>query len=416
MTSQADVEAFKQHTLWQRATETLDNYRLSRPKTPDDRATVERVVSSLEYLLAFRSLPVSLFPSDRLSAAINFESWVSAISNQHAAWDQSAAMPAAMIAELDTQCDSILRNLNGGNWPQLQKESRARVFQEAADAYRNVSERSLEGLQSSIATIETDVQGISAEVTELRTTAVSIADGANSALQEIETTRLALAENAGESLQIELKRVNDAAAVQRKDHDEALTKHLGQSSVRADAAIDGLEADAARGRDLVQMVGDQSQAGGYLRFADREKQGYRIWIAVGTFIVIATLVYLAIEFRELAQDADPSIAVTILKTALSLTALAFSGFCFREAGKRQRQSLEARYRALDLLALRPFTYGMDPQEANLLVGMMGERLFKNPPEEPSKRSEEKVTTFRLDVSDLKTAVDTVKAVKDIAAP
>lgn len=414
MTTIDQIEQFKTHALWASVDKVIESFDGSTPRSTTDRQTIARVTTVMKYLREYKNIPAYLFPAARAQHADQLHAYVTQIDSQWQGWDETAAMTPPTESSLDTLCDQILNYLFAATWPPLQKESRARIYQLAADAYQSTSESSLSALQATIDALDTRASAIEAEIVALRANADATAAQAASTLELIEATRVSLAENAAEQLQAELKKAHDAATTQRSAHADELAAHMAQVTESSTETLTSLHADAVRGKELLQIVGDQSQAGGYLKFAQREKVGYRLWITVGVVSVILTLAYLAVEFRELATQTDPSLGVIILKSALSLTALAFSGFCFREAGKRQRQSLDARYRALDLLALRPFTYGMDDGEARLLRGMLGERLFKNPPEEPSKRSDEKVTTFRLDLADLKTAVDTAKTAKDLS--
>ncbi|MEH3088726.1 MAG: hypothetical protein PGN24_03690 [Microbacterium arborescens] len=413
MTTRADVDSFKQHKLWGEAKEALESWQESKPLTATDRHTVDRSINCLRYLLAFRPIPPALFPSNRIDVAERLLSSVRTLLDTWKDWDENAPMTVAQVADVDASCDQLLTLLQDYRWPPLQKESRAQIYQEAADGYRAIAEQSLSALNDEIADRRAELEELEEQVGVLRADSQQRAAEATAALTAIEEMRETLSENAAEQLQIELGKARSASKDSRDEDHGAFESFFADMRQRAEEAVDGLEVSAQDGRNLLQIVGDQSQAGGYLKFAQREKVGYRLWIGVGVLSVAATVSYLAYEFAQLSRSPEPGLALIIFKSALSVTAIAFSGFCFREAGKRQRQSLDARYRALDLLALRPFTEGMEDDQASLLRGMLGERLFKSPPDEASRRSDEKITTLKIDLGDLKTLGEIAKTAKDV---
>lgn len=410
MTTRDELAAFKSHPLWESLEECIASFEKSVPKTATDRATIERALACTKYALAYRPLPPALFPSDRAQVANYMRDQVQGLTDQWSGWNEESAMTQSTVQQIDAYCDGILNYLRA--WPSLQKESRAAIFQQAADSYSSVAEASLEGLEKRVQEAEAHSLSIDEQVNEIARRAIERDAQSDSTLEELEATRALQAENAEVQLQAELSKAHKAAADQRKQHGEELLKAIEAHAHLSDAAINQLQADARQGQALLQLVGDQSQAEGYVKFANRERNGYRLWMALGFIVALATLTYLAYEFQQITAGSDPAVGTVIFKTAFSVSALAFAGVCFREAGKRQRQSLDARYRALDLLALRPFTEGMAEEDAKILRAMLGERLFKTQPEESHRKSDEKVTTLRLDIADIKAVADTAKSVRD----
>lgn len=143
-----------------------------------------------------------------------------------------------------------------------------------------------------------------------------------------------------------------------------------------------LEADAARGQELVKLIGDQAIGGGYDNFARAELQAYRFWSAVGVIISLGAAIYLFLALFVFEHINTLALAGVITRVALSLPVLAVAGYGFQQAGRRQRQSLEARYRALDVLAVEPFTKDMSDEQQTELRLLLGQRLFAAGPEAP----------------------------------
>lgn len=401
MTNPEQIDAFKAHPLWSFATAVTENLDESTPRSATDRQTIARVKSVLAYVGEHRSVPAYLFTSGRIAVADQLHAFITQIHSQWQGWDQAAAMLPATEQQIDSSCDQILSTMFTNYWPSLQKESRARVIAGAAEAYQSSAEASLQAIEATLAEQNDRLDAARLDLQQLTTAANDRATEAETSIKAIADALGVQAENAAVQLQAELKKVHDAGARQRNDLADT-----------AQLALAKLNRDAETGEKLVQLVGDQSQAGGYLKFANREKWGYRLWTGVGIITIAVSLAYIAYEFDRIGTTA-PHLGTVILKSALSLTALAFAGFCFREAGKRQRQSLEARYRAMDLLALGPFSNEMDIEQQSQLRALLGQRLFGSSPEGSNRKADEKVTTFRLDVTDVKTALDAVKVAQDL---
>ena len=87
----------------------------------------------------------------------------------------------------------------------------------------------------------------------------------------------------------------------------------------------------------------------------------------------------------LLVPASNDCGVAILKLGISLSVVGFSACTFREGGNRQRQSIEARYPALDVLAMPPFSKDLTEEQQQRLRFIMGERLFAASVERASRR-------------------------------
>lgn len=415
MTSPADIEAFKRHPLWEVAATLKNELRASRPLSDIDRATIARAKNVVQYIASFSNVPPDLFPSQRVDQAHTFLRVLLSLESQVQGWDQAGAMSPNTVNQIDTLCDQILGELSRAYWPLLPNPTRSTVFLEAARTYVEVSEASLQALQADAELAHSEAQAALLASSAATQMVQSISADAQSTISQFVTEQAEVTEEWKATHTSALAQVESDAQEQRQRLDEEAQRQRELHDSAAQGSLASLADDARRGQELVQRVGDQARAGGYDKFATRERRAYRLWITAGTLAVLCTLTYLGFELREIAGlQVTPDLTVTLLKTGLSVTAIAFSGFCFREAGKRQRNAIEANYRALDLLALEPFTEGMTDVEANSFRRMLGERIFASAPEPQHRRSDEKVTTFRLDIADIKNIADAAKAVKDIA--
>jgi hypothetical protein len=112
------------------------------------------------------------------------------------------------------------------------------------------------------------------------------------------------------------------------------------------------------------------------------------------------------------QSNQHNVEGAVLRVGISLTIVALSAYAFREAGKRQRQSVEARYRALDVLALPPFSNGLSEEQGERLRYLMGERLFGSHVEASSTtRKSGDAANVSVDPSTIRALTDAYRAAK-----
>lgn len=404
MTTKEDVDSFKQHRLWQVLDEAIRAVQNSSGRSQTDRETLAKVLSVSKYVKRFRSAEVYLFPANRMGTADSISATFDTILSQVIGWDHSAAMQPATVQTLDTYSDQAMAQSLSGQWPIPIRGVSPEQLIDATDSYRQIADESLESISNDLQNARSQLAIIQARADELALQSEARAAEAATAVDALQEALAAQALNAQESLQIELKRVVDSAKVQH----EAL-----QSD--ANELLDGLRANNDLGNDLVKQVADQSVGGGYLEFATTEIRAYKSWNFLGFASGIAAFAYLAIVFWV----DKPTIEGSILKVGISLSLVALSAYAFREAGKHQRQSLEARYRALDVLALPPFSKDLSETQRRELRFMMGERLFGKSVAEVTmdRKSNEKSTSlnFSVDAASIKAALDSAKLAREIAA-
>jgi hypothetical protein len=354
-----DVSSFKQHGLWKAAADLREAFRSAKGRGSTDRETIARALAILGYLLAFRSSDARLFPSSRISDADTLYRLVDYINDQLEGWDQDAAMTQQTVSQIDSYCDAIIRDTQA--WPRLQRDGRAEAIDGAAEAYRSAAEGSLIGVESTTAELEQALRAVTEEVELLRIQAKDLVSNATAARSDI-----------GSSLESIEARAEDAL-VKRLETVTAAAKKL-QDTIRQDAErqLADLHNKNDRADALLAHVADGTVAGGYDTFAAGEQRAYRFWNWVGGLTAAAGVIYLVIHFWDI-DKIDTSFV--IVRAALSLPVFGFSAYAFRVASHRHRQSVEARYRALDLIALPPYTEQMTDEQQSKLRMVLGERLF-----------------------------------------
>jgi hypothetical protein len=390
MTSAAQIQEFKQHPVWEGALALKSQVDDTAPRSSDDRHTLARVRAVCDYVHAFRSFEPYLFPQARVGTADVVQAKLAVISAQVEGWDQDAGMLQPTIDQIDGSVDAILGAIASGNWPALQRESRARAIINASQAFIDTADQSLTALKGSIDDAQTELGDLDARV-------VALTQEATIRGQEAATARETM-DHAVAEFEVDSKA---AAAAQVEAMNAAATAQRDSIQEKAAVSLESLTADAEQGKKLLSMIGDGSLAGGYDKFARSEKVGYRLWNVAGAATTIATLIYLVYELETLDLT-DP--AVSVVKAAVTLTAIGFATFAFREAGKRQRQSLEARYRALDLVALRPYATELSDKDAQEMRVLLGRRLFSSGPTSRADDDENVVPSsisMHLKLDDLK---------------
>lgn len=401
MTTREDVEAFDNHPVWDALGALQVEVHDASPRTDIDRHTLARVGAVASYVVGYRPIDAHLFPSSRESVATTVLGHVQSITSQLEGWDRAAAMTATTVAQLDAHADALMESVRNGGWPSLQKESRAAAIRQAADEFRIQAELSITTIQADVATIEE-------KLTEAKSDLAHITDQADARASEMDAAVLAVeAAIAGQETKAnaELKRV---LAVIQTEAD----RHRDELSGSSATLVESLRQDAELGQKLVRLVGDQAVAEGYYRFAKREMWAYRAWNFFGIIVAVATVAFLVWAFRDIESL---SVQAVIVRAVLSLPALGLATYAFGQASRRHRQSVEARYRALDLLALPPFSNDMDPAQQEKLRVVLGERLFAAPPstKDPAKSSESG-NTVTLNLDQMKVLTEVMKNLRDSA--
>ena len=397
MTTKQEYEAFRGHRLWVLADLTAKMASEVSGRSADDRHTLARVIAVAKYIKSYRPVEPYLFMANRLNEAEAISTFLDQINGQLSGWDSSAAMLPATAKVVDQYCDQALTHIADSKWPSARKGREADAFAEAADAYRVAADSSLSGIEKDIIDASNRLEQLEAKARDLAAESETREAEATVALATIAEVQAAQATNAQASLQIELKRINDAAEAQRKEL-------LAASEV----LLASLRQNEEAGNDLVKMVADQTTGGGYLQFANKEKRAHTTWNCIGGAAGLVAFVYLALFVGERTLTVDAS----ILKVGVSLTLVALSVYAFREAGKRQKQSVEARYRALDVIAMPPFTQGLPVPEQLELRMLMGSRLFgatAEPAPTGKSRLNSRSVSVSLDENAVKAITEIVRA-------
>jgi hypothetical protein len=404
VTTQQEIDDFKAHPLWDEIANTLVALTNRPARTADDRATVRRAKTTLDYLAKYKAFPPELLPSGRLIQASGFQPAVAAIRNQIEGWDESAAMLPPTTAAIDESCDTILNGLSSFTWPPMQREQWTAAMQAAAEAYRTGTEGALVAAQLGLAGVDTQIRASHTVLEDSQIQAQASAAEAAAARAEIAALAATQDEVAKTKLQTTTAEILAAAEAQR-------TELQGE----AKTYLDGLRANYDTGNALIKKIGDQSVGGEYLNFAKREHWSYRIWSGLGILGVLVAFLFLLVVFVGPLTGtwikATTGTDNVLLKLGISLSVAGFSVFAFREAGKHQRQSVEARYRALDVVALPPFVRDLTEPQQQQLRFLMGERLFGSTVEgEVSKRRRKGTdNSFTLNVEP-----ESLRAIKDLA--
>jgi hypothetical protein len=321
---------------------------------------VARTVAVAKYVKSFRPIEPYLFPTQRISQADAVAAQTDSIRGQLAGWDRAAAMLPPTIQAIDAACDQVLLYLSTLNWPSGRRGTEADGFFASTEAYRQTADRSLEGIAEQLTAAQGRLVELESKATALAEESIARALDSEAALDSLQAAEAIQDVNAAAKLEKALDLVQTRATQQR-------------DSVLADATtmLTSLRENQKSGNELIAQVADQAVGGGYLDFAKAEKKAYGWWNAIAISAALVAFAYLVIVFQSNQHNVEGA----VLRVGISLTIVALSAYAFREAGKRQRQSVEARYRALDVLALPPFSNGLSEEQGERLRYLMGERLF-----------------------------------------
>lgn len=393
MTTSADINGFRNHPLWDEIASLRRLVSEALPHDSRDRETMARIEAILSYAAGFRSSNAHLFATTWNSSLTDLNSHVSYVSSNFQDWDQSAAMPQGIVARIDSYLDGVLGILV--TLPSLQKESRARVIAEAGNAYREAAEASLETLRKSVANLDADL-------VEARQTLSSTQDEAAQAKTE------AIA--AHEDLSTVLKEAEDRAHEALRDRVDKMNSEIDAERAflraNADDLLTQLKRHETTARTLLEHVADASVAGGYQKYANREQKAFRIWNIIGLSVAAVVAIYLAVRFWNIDEL---TVQESILRAAISLPGLAVAAYCLRQAGLRQKESIEAKYRELDLIALPPFTDSMNEDQKSELRMLLGQRIFGTSVQQATEGKEPANPLSAISVEDLTKLIQSIRA-------
>ncbi|MCS6523886.1 hypothetical protein [Curtobacterium citreum] len=352
------------------------------PRSSTDRETVSRAIAAVQYARRYRSSNLRLLPRDRINSLTRLQSHASQLSNLIEGWDQSGAMTNSTVSQLDRYVDEILEEVN--RWPALPKAERDRVNVDADEAERTVASASLDALLGDVESAREALrvlQDTSSTVEARSQQVVAEAQAATEALQDALREQKAASDSERASAMEEVQILAEAQRVSIKADAESQGKQL---LADAKAIIDKLTADEATAKKLLAFVSDGSVSGGYGTYAKSELNAYRLWNILGATTALAGVGYLIWHFQDIS---GLDISVTITRAALSIPIFGFTAFAFKQATLRHRNSVDATYRALDLLALPPFTDDMPEAERSELRMIMGQRIFSRIPDHEERRPE-----------------------------
>lgn len=392
MTSREDIESIRKHAVWATIADLRERVRVATPQGSTDRETLARIEAVLSYAGAYKSFGAHLFPSTWGTDFSNLNTYLAYVGSNLDDWNQSAPMPRSVVTNIDSYLDNVLTILT--NFASLQKESRARVIAEVGDSYRIAAEASLNALQTQISELREKLETAETKLNDSLAEAQAARQATDDAKQEI-TQALAEADD----------RAKTALDDRMTDFKSRSTLHYNQVIQQADEVIAGMHLKEEEAKGLLQVVADASVAGGYQKYATREQKAFQVWNTIGLSIAAVVAVYLGIRFWNIEEL---TIQESIVRAAISLPGLAVAGYCLRQAGLRQKEAIEAKYRELDLIALPPFTDAMDEQQKSELRMLLGRRIFGKSVQQAAEGKSPEASLPGLSVDDIAKLVQTFR--------
>lgn len=382
MTTQDELKDARNHAAWSDLEQLSELLSAAAPRSSTDRETASRVTAAVQYARRYRSSNLRLLPRDRLNSLARLQSYAAQLSNLIEGWDQSGAMTNSTVVQLDRYVDEILAEVN--QWPALPKAERDSVNADAEEAERAAATAALDALLSDVESARETLRVLQDTATSVEARSqqvVAEAQAATESLQEALQEQKVTAESERAAATEEAHILAEAQRVSIKAEADEQGKQLVAD---AQQIIDKLTADKATANKLLAFVSDGSVSGGYGTYAKSELNAYRLWNVLGATTALAGVAYLIWHFQDIS---GLDISVTITRAALSIPIFGFTAFAFKQATLRHRNSVDATYRALDLLALPPFTDDMPESERSELRMIMGQRIFSRIPDHEEKRAD-----------------------------
>jgi hypothetical protein len=155
----------------------------------------------------------------------------------------------------------------------------------------------------------------------------------------------------------------------------------------AEGVIKALEEQQKKAGRVVALIGGAGMADGYNAYADSQTTAAFRWNLAAVVLGVAAVIYLAVALWDLRVATEvPSPAVIVLKSAVSITGLSVAGYMARIASNHRKQAVKAKFRAMDLVALGPFTEELAEEQKQTLVYGVGVSAFIQDADDEEKRS------------------------------
>lgn len=386
MTTADELKAARDHPAWEQLDQLLDRARAASPRSASDRETIARLIAVAQYVKRFRSSSLRLSPGDRLISLDNTFNEVNQLINYLDGWDQSGAMPGSTVAGIDRYTDEILVNVR--DWPALPKSEGAQAAEAADEAARLTTAAALDALLADVLEAQARLDEIRQELNEAELRATSVAAEASNALEQLTEALEANADDARMQRESDSAEAADSAKAQRAQIAARAEHDRLHVNAETEALIEALKKDKETATKLLAFVSDGTVSGGYGKYAKSESNAYRLWNGLGVLTAAGGIAYLAWHFQDIS---GLDLSVTITRAALSIPIFGFTAFAFRQANHRHRNAVDATYRALDLLALPPFTNDMPDEDRSQLRMIMGQRIFSRVPDTGDKKADGEAT-------------------------
>ena len=395
MTTSEEIREAQDHSAWGILDRLIKEASSTKPRSGTDRETISRLLAVAQYVRRYRSSDFRLMPRGPLSNLAFIANEAQLISDLLEGWDQRGGMTPSTTQSINQYLDGLLEDVSG--WPALPSTERERAAEDSERSDRAVISTAIDTLLADVVHAQEQLAKVEQLLQSVESKTLGLTSEASDALQQLS---IALEENADAAKQQRQADHEQAEAVAKKQR-AAITAKANESinllSDEAQIVVNDIKKHEATASKLLAFVSDGTVSGGYGKYAQAELNAYRLWNTLGAATALAGVAYLIWHFSDIS-NLDAS--VTITRAALSLPLFGFTAFAFRQATIRHRHSVDAKYRALDLLALPPFTNDMPEADRSQLRMIMGQRIFSRLPEGDAKATDAEPVVTQESISTL----------------
>lgn len=350
MSRETLAQSFIDHEVWQKIALVKEELKTKPPKSDLDKFAIRRIHAALGALNPMRDLAVEVITPAALEEMNSVLPLVEQIRSQLQAWDSSAAMSDATISNIHTSIDNVLQSVKALPLPPV--KSRLQVGIDEVRAVRETIDSYQRTLNDEISSVRASQQQAEQFRAELESDAeVWRAEAANIA-QEVKSDTASRIEKLLEEFDGELE----------------------EQRSKMDTQLEELKALRELGGKLTKQIGDQAKAEGYAELAISEHKTYITWNLVGGVAVLSFIILLI----WLYFNGESTLPQVLTKFTLALGAGGLSTYAFRQATQSKRYQLEAKYKALDMMAITPYMEGLNDELRQELQKFLGLRLFDHP--------------------------------------
>lgn len=377
-------DEYTSNPLWQAIDDADLAARAKEALDPSDADRLRRVQALASFARSQKAQSAFLLPTGWRDYAASLAEHFTELTRQVNGWDAAGAMVPMSVAQIEASCDAIL-TLSAATWPPLSGGPASKqVLQIAKD------------FESSVSDEATRLRSGYGELTKLLEATEGQVDTLTTTVSAYEANLVAMATDAQATVKAATIAATTEVASVVAEGQSQYAVSATELSDRTSVILADLELKAVQAKRLITLIGGAGISDGYTKYADRQQRAAFGWNLAAVLLGVGAVFWIGAIFWEVTKNPSMEPTNVVLKTAVSVTALTVAGFMSRLGKHHRDQAVKARFRALDMIALGPFTEDLTERQRQGLKYVVGLSAFG-----PEFESEETQKSIRETLAELR---------------